>query len=394
MTHRRCRWSIGCLLLCNWLVIPSVLVAGPPTANEQYLIELLNRDRADPVGAAARYGVDLNEGLPAGTISTAPKQPLAVNSAANGASHDFAEYLRGNNLFQHTGAGNSSPGDRLVAASYATAGTFSWGENIAYTAGTSNFSLSQIDDLERALFVDAGIANRGHRTNMLNPNYREMGSGISIGNYIPPGSLTTWKAVLLVQDFARRNDGARFTGVAYNDTSGNNFYTPGEGLGAVTIVATNQATGAQYVTNTFSSGGYAVLVPAGTYELVAFGGNLGGTVLDESVSIGSLNVKFDFHPQDVLAPGDANGDDFVDGVDYTIWADKFLTSSAYHNGTTGDFTGDGIVDGADYTRWADHFAPGLTVLAVPEPASWVLVAIGLGSSALFARGFRRRDLFG
>lgn len=75
--------------------------------------------------------------------------------------------------------------------------------------------------------------------------------------------------------------------------------------------------------------------------------------------------------------GDANHDNLVDGVDYTVWADHFLTSR--QTWTTGDFTGDSKVDGADYTLWSDHFAPhtGLSTAVVPEPATGVLAAIAL-----------------
>ena len=50
-----------------------------PTALDQYLIELINRARLDPVGEAARLGIDLNQGLSQGQITTAPKQPLAFD---------------------------------------------------------------------------------------------------------------------------------------------------------------------------------------------------------------------------------------------------------------------------------------------------------------------------
>jgi hypothetical protein len=50
-----------------------------PTAYEQYILELINRARANPGAEAARLGIDLNQGLAAGTISTAAKQPLAFN---------------------------------------------------------------------------------------------------------------------------------------------------------------------------------------------------------------------------------------------------------------------------------------------------------------------------
>jgi len=56
-----------------------VFAAVYPSPQEQYLVELINRARADPAGEASRQLIDLNEGLAPGTISAAPKQPLAVN---------------------------------------------------------------------------------------------------------------------------------------------------------------------------------------------------------------------------------------------------------------------------------------------------------------------------
>ena len=51
--------------------------SGGMTPSEQYFLELVNRGRANPVGEAARFGIDLNEGLPSGTIPSDPAQPLA-----------------------------------------------------------------------------------------------------------------------------------------------------------------------------------------------------------------------------------------------------------------------------------------------------------------------------
>ena len=40
---------------------------------EQYVLEMINAVRLDPAGWAARFGIALNDGLPPGTISDAPK---------------------------------------------------------------------------------------------------------------------------------------------------------------------------------------------------------------------------------------------------------------------------------------------------------------------------------
>lgn len=50
-------------------------VAVEPSAYDQYMLELVNRARANPVAEASRWGLsDLNEGVSiANTISTTPK---------------------------------------------------------------------------------------------------------------------------------------------------------------------------------------------------------------------------------------------------------------------------------------------------------------------------------
>ena len=46
-----------------------------PTAQEVLMWQLVNRARLDPVAEAARYGIDLNEGLAAGTIAEEVDRP-------------------------------------------------------------------------------------------------------------------------------------------------------------------------------------------------------------------------------------------------------------------------------------------------------------------------------
>jgi hypothetical protein len=53
---------------------------------EQLILELINRARANPEAEASRLGISLNASLPAGTITAAPKQPLAPNQQLQNAS--------------------------------------------------------------------------------------------------------------------------------------------------------------------------------------------------------------------------------------------------------------------------------------------------------------------
>jgi hypothetical protein len=79
----------------------------------------------------------------------------------------------------------------------------------------------------------------------------------------------------------------------------------------------------------------------------------------------------------------------VDGVDFVAWQTNFPKAS----GATlaqGDADGDGDVDGADFVVWQTNFpfTPGPGTVPVPEPAAWLLVAIG-GAMAVGRRARRK-----
>jgi hypothetical protein len=53
-------------------------------------------------------------------------------------------------------------------------------------------------------------------------------------------------------------------------------------------------------------------------------------------------------------PGDANGDDIIDGVDYVTWLNHF--DQATNLGPEeGDFDNSLFVDGVDYVIWLNNF---------------------------------------
>ena len=111
----------------------SLFAAVAPTDAEQYLVELVNRARANPTAEAARFGIDLNEGLAAGTISAAPKAPLAINPFLTDSARGHSRWMIDNDVFSHTGAGGTSPMQRMQAAGYVfNPSSYAAGENIAW----------------------------------------------------------------------------------------------------------------------------------------------------------------------------------------------------------------------------------------------------------------------
>jgi len=259
------------------------------TATEQLLIELINRARLDPVGEAARYGIDLNAGLAAGTISTAPKQVLAPNIDLQEAADAHSAWMRANGTFSHTGAGGSSPGDRMGAAGYTFSGSWSWGENISYRASTAPLDpLSTILSHHEGLFRSAG-----HRTNILGDGFREIGVGQDLGSYRTPTGTFYNYASLVTENFAKSGSGVFVTGVAYTDSDGDGFYSLGEGRSGVSFTAAGAAA------TSAAAGGYALKLAsasAATAVTVTAGTRSGTVTVDTSAG----NVKLDVVNGDTL----------------------------------------------------------------------------------------------
>jgi serralysin len=288
-----------------------------PTAQDQLMLELVNRARANPQAEADRLlGGNLNEGLAPGTISTAAKQPLAFNLNLNAAAEGHNQWMLDNDVFSHTGANGSSPGTRMANAGYPFTGAWGWGENLAWkgTTGTVNFTQFVIDN-HNNLFVDAGVTGRGHRKNLMNVSFREVGISSLQGQFTTGG--TNYNSVISTQDFAySSNRGPFLTGVVYTDAVTNDdFYTVGEGLGNVTVTASNSSTTVS--TTTWGSGGYTLAVPTGTYNVTfsADFNNDGQTdTVTQSVTISSDNVKVDLATDTInFAPIPTNGNDTLSG---------------------------------------------------------------------------------
>jgi len=270
-----------------------LMAAVYPTAVEQLEVELINRARANPATEAARYGIDLNEGLVAGTISTASKPPLAINPYVTDAARKHSQWMIDQDLFSHTGASGSDPKGRMTSAGYAFVMPFSAGENIGYRSQFPSVPdpVATAARIHQDLFVDAGISGRGHRKNILSTSYKEVGPGVVSGVF------NAYNAVMVTIDFAASGAGHFLTGVAYTDAvTKDNFYTPGEGIAGVTVSATRASDGATFTTTSWTSGGYSLKLAPGTYAVRASGTALGGAVAYGNVVISTANVKVDFRP--------------------------------------------------------------------------------------------------
>jgi serralysin len=227
------------------------------TAYEQFMLELVNRERAK-TGA----------------------QPLAFNGNLNESADSHSDWMIATDTFSHTGSGSSSPHQRMTQAGYAFSGSWSSGENIAWVSTRAPAGLQ--DEVE---LLHTNLMNSpGHKANILNGTFREIGIGFDTGPY------QTWDGAFVTQNFAKSGGTVFLTGVGMDDKDGDRFYDIGEGLGGLTVTAVS-STGARYGTTTEDAGGYSLALAAGTYSVTFSGG--GYASVTKQVTIASSNVKLD-----------------------------------------------------------------------------------------------------
>lgn len=274
------RTVIGQIQLLEQRIVPTNV-----TAYEQYFLELMNRARQDPVAESSRLGIDLNEGLSAGTLPAGARQPLALNDALQTAIEGHLSDELAHNYFGHDNFDGTTFDARINAAGYA--GWTTIGENLAiqYSPGSINTEQS-VTDQYVGLFKDLTVAGRGHRINIVNGSFKEAGSGVQTGTY------QGQNAVVTGNDFGARTGNSFLTGVIYTDTvSQNNFYNVGEGLGNISVDVTANG-GTTFHTTANNVGGYQIALPAGTYSVRFFGAGMTLPIVKQ-FTIGSQNVKVD-----------------------------------------------------------------------------------------------------
>ncbi|HEV2806659.1 MAG TPA: CAP domain-containing protein [Chthoniobacterales bacterium] len=288
---------------------------GYPSPEQQYMLELINRARANGGAEAARLGLNgLQEGPPSingqsFTIANSA-QPLSWNPLLANCAQNHAKFLNDNDQFftgtsPHT-FGGTTPEGRINAAGYpmnlgaeyngpTTAGGFFPGpENVAEneTIGSGPFTgpklVAAILQQHNDLFTDQTVPGRGHRMTTMLTYWREVGIGINAGT--DQGSGSTWDSLYTVQNFGRQTNPVPFvTGVVYQDTNGNGFYDPGEGIGGIRV----DAAGSGFFAITAPSGGYSVPVPGSGNYTATFNGGAIVNVQRAVTVANSLNAKLD-----------------------------------------------------------------------------------------------------
>lgn len=261
------------------------------TAAEQYMLELVNRARLDPLGEAARHGIDLNQNLAAGQLQGGARGVLAPEAALELAAIRHSQWMLATDIFSHTGVNNSTPSQRAAAAGYDGWGA---GENISWrgTTGTLNLQTT-IGQQHSDLFLSAG-----HRVNLLHDSYREIGVAQEAGQFRYNG--VTYNASMVTQNFSSQPDVFYVTGVVYTDLNADRFYSIGEGRGgAVFSTLGDQTTSA-------AAGGYALEAVEG--GLVSVTGTVGTRAFAVKILVDDVNAKLDI----------VNGTTFHASADLTL----------------------------------------------------------------------------
>jgi len=219
---------------------------GNPTAQEQLMLELINRARRDPEAEGDRLNItpDIYEGVttPSNII---PRGPLAFNGRLIAAARLHSQDMINRSFFDHVNPDGDDPGDRITAQGYTWN---SYAENIAYGYGSPEAH-------HNAYIIDTGISGRGHRVNCLgNGNVVEIGIG-----YINSGGGYS------TEDFGRRSGFDSFiVGVVYDDQDADDFYDIGEGIADVTVMPD----AGDWHAISSDSGGYAIpITMTGTVTL-------------------------------------------------------------------------------------------------------------------------------
>lgn len=264
----------------------AVRARGNPDEAQQAMLELINRARADPGAEASRLGIGLAEGTQP-PLRDGPRPPLALSALLTQVAAAHSQDMLERDFFAHDNPEGEDPFERMAHAGY----DFSVAaENLYIGLSSAPLDPDQVvAEAHDALFVDEGIAGRGHRVNLLIEDVTEIGIGIAEGTYTDQGM--DWNAVTVTLDAgapAQANHPC-LLGVVCADQDGDALCEPGEGLAGVRV----QARGDEVVeTLTDRGGGFAFAVSeAGTFTVRFSGGGLGQAscqsvvVLDQSVKV-------------------------------------------------------------------------------------------------------------
>lgn len=273
-------------------LFPSPSQAADPTADQQYMLELLNRMRRAPAAELDKLVnlIDANTwdtpksdhltvasalnfyGVSASALTTdwaflTAAPPLAWNDSLAAASSAYSDRMVSIDIQAH-GLDNKTPGQRIVDSGY--------NNNWIIAAQTLFATSSDVTHAHTALAIDWGPdggtgtgiqPGATHREALMDPLFKEIGIGFQTIS-IPIGNTEVTGPVVVTEHLANtyRVDGvniisdAILTGSIYNESIiADAFYTPGEGIGGALLFVYNNSTGQMVASGqTNSVGGFNI----------------------------------------------------------------------------------------------------------------------------------------
>jgi hypothetical protein len=282
------------------------LLAFNPTAEEQHLLQLVNRFRTDPQGEFGRLisspsplvardsvlqadldfaqvnGAALKSQLE--SLSAVP--PVAWNDAISNftVGHNAAmlatnppQQFHSNTLQRRQALLDAGVNLRFRQGELINSeNVFGFGQSVLHTFG------SFVIDWQRG-GPDGMVAGAGHRAAIMNRDYEQLGQSITPfagGNF---GPLVTTQVLANIE-----NPPIMVVGAVFEDRNSSGWYEAGEGIGGVQIVFSGPA--GTFTTNSLTAGGYQIELPPGSYTATATGGGMQHAVVAQNISVGSTNV--------------------------------------------------------------------------------------------------------
>lgn len=234
------------------------------TPIQVYYLNRLNIIRENPRGYATTLGIDLNEGLDPGTISTDPKPPLRLETLLTSMADAHSQEMLDLDFYSHVSPTTGGTLDRFDNSAY---NYIAFGENLGIVPSTGVLDQYYAANLMiEALFIDEGVAGRGHRTTMLNPSYRDFGVGHKVGEW--SGFTNTH---ILSMEFGLSSDSTTdVIGFVLEDQNSNGFFDTGEGISGIEVEAFNSENLSMGSVFSDTNGYYDFPLIAGTYTLKAY----------------------------------------------------------------------------------------------------------------------------
>ena len=148
--------------------------------------------------------------------------------------------------------------------------------------------------------------------------------------------------------------------------------------GTVSAIKVDPVTG-NVIVGTSNNGGQVLMYDAGLTTLLHSSASGLGTV-----------ANIDFSPANATLPGDLNGDHVVNTVDYGILTSHWFQTGITNGTASGDMNGDGTVNLVDFAIFKQDYinfngGGGSGLAAVPEPSTFVLVALAVPGGYYFLK---------